>query len=149
MTMNRKGFLNRLFLGAAAVLVPGGTTVAAGSGQKQKVRLAVTLVAGFPYYDGPEAEPLLEEGMPLLLNREPHNPHDRNAIEVWAGDAKLGYVPRSANKTVARMMDKGIAVEACILEVNQEKVPGSTVKIELFYLRDTDETQSEGTKTGS
>jgi hypothetical protein len=28
------------------------------------------------------------------------------------GEAKLGYIPRSENKTIARLMDEGIMVQA-------------------------------------
>ncbi len=32
------------------------------------------------------------------------------AIEILSGEAKLGYVPRAENKTIAKLMDKGIMV---------------------------------------
>ena len=133
--MNRKGFLNSLLIGAAGVLVPAGKGVAKSS-EKQKVRLGVEFIAGFQYYDGPDAEPLLEAGMPLQLNREPHNRYDRNAIEIWSGDAKLGYVPRTGNKPIARLMDDGVKVEAKILELDPQCSPYGCVKMELYYLRD-------------
>jgi hypothetical protein len=134
--MDRKGFLKRFFLGAAGVLATG-SQLPAKPGKEQRIRLAVVLIAGFSYYDGPEAEPLLEVGMQLDLNREPHNPHDRNAVEVWAGDAKLGYVPRSSNKPVARLMDEGVKVQAEILELAPDHSSDRNVKIELYYLQDT------------
>ena len=76
---------------------------------------------------------LLETGMPLQLNREPHNPQDKNAVEIWSGDAKLGYIPRSENKAVAHLMDKGVGVEALVLELDPSAFPNS-VKTEVFYL---------------
>lgn len=133
--MNRKGFLSSILIGAAGVLVPADKVVSK-SGVKQKVRLGVDFIAGFQYYDGPDAESLLEAGMPLQLNREPHNRYDRNAIEIWSGDAKLGYVPRSGNKHIARLMDEGVNVQARILEIDPLSFPGGCVKMELYDLRD-------------
>ena len=133
--MNRKGFLTTLLLGATGAIVPSGQVVS-GSGEKQKIKLGVDFIAGFQYYDGPDAEPLLEIGMPLKLNREPHNRYDHNAIEIWSGDAKLGYVPRSGNKPIARLMDDGVNVQAKILEMDPDSFPYGSVKMELYYLRD-------------
>ena len=133
--MNRKGFLSSLLIGAAGAIVPAGQVISK-SIETQKVRLGVDFIAGFQYYDGPDAEPLLEAGMPLQLNREPHNRYDGNAIEIWSGDAKLGYVPRSGNIPIARLMDEGVKVQAGILEIDPLSFPWGSVKMELYYLRD-------------
>jgi hypothetical protein len=131
--MKRKDFLKNVLFGSAGALVT--TPLSAESvPAKQKIRLAVTFVAGFQHYDGPEAESLLEVGMPLQLNREPHNQYDKNAVEIWTGDAKLGYVPRSENNDIASLMDKGVGVEAFVLELDPSAFPNS-VKIEVFYLK--------------
>jgi len=59
-------------------------------------------------------------GAPLVLRREPHNPHDANAIEVFTADgAKLGYVPRRRNRRLAELMDAGHAFDARIGQINQ------------------------------
>ena len=71
--------------------------------------------------------------MPLQLNRAPHNHHDKNVVEVWSGDAKLGYVPRSDNKPIAKLMDKGTDVLAVVLELEPSAFPCGSVKIEVFY----------------
>ena len=132
--MKRKDFLKNILLGSAGVLVTPPLP-AESEPVKQKIRLAVTFIAGFEHYDGPDAASLLETGMPLQLNREPHNEYDKNAVEIWTGDAKLGYVPRSNNKAIVKLMDKGIEVQALILELDHSAFPNS-VKIELFYLKD-------------
>lgn len=76
--------------------------------------------------------------MSLQLNREPHNQYDKNAVEIWTGDAKLGYVPRSGNKTIAKLMDEGKEVQALVLEFEPSAFPNS-VKIEIFYLKNIEE----------
>ena len=133
--MKRKDFLKNILLGSTGVLVTGPLP-AKSDPAKQKIRLFVTFIAGFQHYDGPDAESLLEVGMPLQLNREPHNSYDKNAVEIWTGDAKLGYVPRSNNKTIAHLMDKGINVQAQVIELDPKCFPIGNAKIEMFYLRD-------------
>ncbi len=134
--MKRKDFLKNILIGSAAALVnsplPAKTEPAT-----QKIRLAVIFIAGFQHYNGPDAESLLETGMPLQLNRVPHNSFDKNAVEIWTGDAKLGYLPRSCNKTIARLMDKGVGVEALVLGLDPSAFSYS-VKIEVFYFKDID-----------
>ncbi len=85
--MNRKDFLKNILLGSAGAMVTAPLPATAEP-SRQIIRLAVTFIAGFQHYDGPEVLSLLETGMPLQLNREPHNPHDKNAVEIWSGDAK-------------------------------------------------------------
>jgi hypothetical protein len=131
--MKRKDFLKNILLSSAGALVTAPLS-AESEPAKQKIRLAVTFIAGFQHYDGPDAESLLETGMPLQLNREPHNQYDKNAVEVWTGDAKLGYVPRSDNKTITKLMDQGTEVQALVLELDPSAFPNS-VKIEVFYLK--------------
>jgi hypothetical protein len=47
----------------------------------------------------------LPNGEPLILRREPSNPYDRNAVQVWAQGHHLGYLKGSQNKPLAMAMD--------------------------------------------
>jgi hypothetical protein len=48
------------------------------------------------------------EGEPVLLVREPSNPHDSNAIQVRTDSGRmLGYVPREEAEFYAELMDDG------------------------------------------
>jgi hypothetical protein len=70
-------------------------------------------VAGYQFYQGPVVISQLRTGDPLVLRREPDNPHDEWAIEVLTtSGAKLGYVPRSSNEVIAELLDQGLAVKA-------------------------------------
>jgi hypothetical protein len=78
-------------------------------------------VAGFRHYDGREAWPALKVGDRLELLREPDNLHDANAVRVhWRG-RMLGYVPRRDNAAVARLMDRGAALEARIAALMEHR----------------------------
>ena len=68
--MKCKDFLKTILLGAIGIIVTAPLMVESDPA-KQKIRLLVTFLTGFQYYDGLEAEPLLETGMPLQLTRAP------------------------------------------------------------------------------
>ncbi|MCB9957183.1 MAG: HIRAN domain-containing protein [Rhodospirillaceae bacterium] len=70
-------------------------------------------VAGPAYYDARRIWQTLTPGAPLELRRQPDNPHDALAIEVFTSSGeKLGYVPRINNAPYARLMDAGRPVTA-------------------------------------
>ena len=48
---------------------------------------------------------------------------------------KLGYVSRRENKTIAKLMDKGILVKASIKEPDPEDHFMNAVKVEICYER--------------
>jgi HIRAN domain-containing protein len=56
-------------------------------------------------------------GKPILLRRDPGNPHDPNAIAVDPADggAQLGWVPREVAAEIAPEIDAGRAYAAVVL----------------------------------
>lgn len=71
-------------------------------------------VAGFQYNAGKRVWDELRVGDALTLVRESDNPHDPRAVRVeWRGE-KLGYVPRAGNETVAKLLDRGVALSGRI-----------------------------------
>lgn len=78
-------------------------------------------LAGFRHYEGRDAWPALKVGDRLELSREPDNPYDANAVRVrWRG-RMLGYVPRRDNAAVARLMDRGAALEARVAALTEHR----------------------------
>ena len=67
--------------------------------------------------------PLLTAGDVLELRREPQNPYDKRAIEIWAlvDDAtlKLGYIARIENEALAALMDEGVPVVGHVLATEE------------------------------
>lgn len=53
-----------------------------------------------------EGEEFIKEGMTLRMKRE-NNPHDKNAIALYIDDVKVGYIPKSQNAVIVRLMDAG------------------------------------------
>ena len=64
-------------------------------------------VAGTMFYQPEEFEPLLKENSLLKMQREPENPHDKFAVALLFENAKIGYIPRTQNEVIARLMDAG------------------------------------------
>jgi len=79
-----------------------------------------------------ECERFLEEGFALRLIRQQENPYDFCAVEVYHDNHKLGYLPRSDNRIIARMMDQGIRVKALIRSIDPREHPFRRVRIRVF-----------------
>lgn len=52
------------------------------------------------------------QGQALDLVRDTHNQHDQNAIAVFAGTDRIGYVPRDMNSGFAEYLDSGRDLDA-------------------------------------
>ena len=107
----------------------------AGAGTRAKapdLYLDSLYIAGFQYYQGEQHENLLRENELLELRRQTENPHDYFAVEVYHNNIKLGYLPRSGNKIIARMMDQGVRVNARVRSINPEEHPGRRVKVRVY-----------------
>ena len=77
----------------------------------------------------------VKEGDKLILQREPENRFDENAILVLdANKRKLGYIPEKDNIVFARLMDAG---KYLIAKINEYELKGSFRQIKIgIYLVD-------------
>lgn len=68
---------------------------------------------------------MLEAGSPLMIEREPGNPKDTNAIKVLDPDSELhlGYINRELAELLAPDMDAGWFFTVTVVEM----VPGNNV----------------------
>jgi hypothetical protein len=77
---------------------------------------------------GKEAEALVKElkpGEDLVLIREPTNKFDKNAVQVWARDVHIGYLPKAKNQQIAMAMDEELKgpSAAALIAAGQTVVP--------------------------
>jgi len=88
-------------------------------------------IAGFAYYDGLEVIDRLTLGAVVTLRSEPENPHDPEAVAVYFGETKLGYVPRTKNGELSKLLYFGYGgiVEARINSRNLEENPEAQFRI--------------------
>ncbi len=102
--------------------------------QAQTIRMLVqsSPLAGFSHYDAEANFDAMKVGDDLTLVREPSNSYDANAVRVeWHG-AKLGYLPRSENRTVAKEMDRGGKIEVRVAHLRQHPNPRARLLIDVF-----------------
>ncbi len=124
----------KLMPGVAVLPVVGLKRGATDEGRK-RVLLLRTNVAGIQYYSGlflVDAG-IIREGQRLILKREPQNPYDEKAIEVFTERGeKVGYIPRDRNEVISNMMDQGIGVYAIVSAINRNTIPWDTLHIEVY-----------------
>ena len=94
-----------------------------------------SIVAGTSYLNLHEIEKQIEMKISeLTLQREPDNEFDPFAVKVLFKDQKLGYIPKSKNQTIARLMDAGKRFYA---KVSSKEWEGQWLKLDLeVYLKD-------------
>lgn len=89
-------------------------------------------MAGFQYHEAKALWEQMKVGDPLVLVREPDNPHDAKAVRVdWNGHT-LGYVPRAENTAVSRQLDRGNRLEARIVRLSKHRDPRKRIEFEIF-----------------
>ena len=65
-------------------------------------------------------------GREYLLVREPQNPHDGNAVAVYSGDRRVGYVTAARASSLAPLLDR---LEADAFRVSGEGVNSSSIRL--------------------
>lgn len=87
-------------------------------------------IAGFTYYDGPEAFKNLEVGLMLELEPEPDNPYDPQAIKIYYKDFQLGYIPQCENTIFYKLIRVGFKnIEIRIQQINPTAIPENQVMV--------------------
>lgn len=123
---------------------------------KKKVFFKECPIAGWKFHEPDEWWDDAEEGDNLVLIREPGNKYDRNAIAVAFTreyDSNLGkydplqiigYVPRTENEMMAKMMDMGWedAFTAELTTIKSHGSPDSRLRMTL-YIQSKDEFENQ------
>jgi hypothetical protein len=116
----RRGFLSWLGLGG---LVSYANLKAPSEAVLREIVLLETFVAGFQFHEGmqPGVFAQLASGVEVTLKREAENEHDCCAVAVHtAAGQHIGYVPRSENQMLAKMMDQGARLKGRVTTVDRE-----------------------------
>jgi hypothetical protein len=74
----------------------------------------------------------LTPGVALKLTPEPRNPHDPFAVQIHLGRAKLGYVPRSDNKHISRLLTQGASLECRVVDIDTQSEVWDRVRVEVW-----------------
>ena len=89
-------------------------------------------VAGTAYRELDDVYAQLEPGEELMLRREPDNPHDPRAIEVFWRKHKLGYLPRLDNAAAASLADRSHALHAEIIAIDDPDEEWEPVRLRVW-----------------
>ena len=91
-------------------------------------------IAGTSYLDLEEVEPLLKPDDKFYLVREPQNEHDQFAVVIYTAEkVKLGYLPRSKNESVARLLDAGKLLFAVLVSKTWQD-DWLKLNVKVFYI---------------
>ncbi len=122
------------------VPMPTQRTQTEPSGQAKTLH---TKVAGVTHKneDGENIQSILKtlnDSCNLILERDPKNPYDPNAIKVYADGEHIGYINRDLARDLAKSMDSGRTVEASIDEITGGKdglYYGCNITIKIFFVK--------------
>ncbi|GBL05193.1 HIRAN domain-containing protein [Glaciecola sp. KUL10] len=85
---------------------------------EQQTNILESYIAGLPYYQSNEVVDELVNEASISLRREASNPHDKNAIEIFYKNTKLGYVPKVNNVASAKLLDDKRELSAFIIDAD-------------------------------
>lgn len=135
-SISRKGFLATLGGLVGLGLLRRGSAAEQEPAQSKRCLLNRFFVAGVYYYDGMElvAEGGVKVGDELRLSAQPDNPYDRFAVEIFHAPTgvKLGYVPRTDNKHISRLLRRGVPLEARVVTTCSDGTYWDAVKAEVL-----------------
>ena len=88
-------------------------------------------LAGFTYWDGLEVIEDLKIGTELALQSEPDCPQDPDAVAIYYGKYKLGYIPRACNAEISKLLyfGHGDIFETRICGVFPDKHPEQQFRV--------------------
>ena len=64
--------------------------------------------------------PKLQTGTMLQLRRDPQNKYDEQAIGIYYEQTRIGWVPRTMNTVISRLMDAGKAFFCRVSSLNEK-----------------------------
>lgn len=91
-------------------------------------------IAGFTYWEGCMAFGKLTIGTELKLVRERNNHYDPDAVAIYYGCYKLGYIPMDSHPMVSQMLDLGYddVFEMRVQRLSPEAHPEKQVGVVLY-----------------
>lgn len=117
--INRRTFLTILAVFFTAPVWAGRT--------QRRYTLNRCCVAGLQYHPGVHLR--LKNGDALRMVREPDNPYDANAVALYAGGIKLGYIPKKENTSLANLLDQNAVLHAKVERFDAEAKSWERVKV--------------------
>lgn len=70
-------------------------------------------------------------GAALEITAEPDNPCDPFAVRLDYLGAQIGYLPRSQNQVISRLLQQGAPVECHIARIDEDAPPWQAVTVKV------------------
>ena len=103
---------------------------------REKPKVIKDYITGWRHYDGDRALPALKPGDILQLKRQPSNPYDKFAVEIFTSNsAKLGFVSRAYSNIVSTAIADKKVVICSIIAINpppEEAVKRAQIQINIY-----------------
>lgn len=97
-------------------------------------------ISGFTYWEGAEVFGKLSVGNKLEVCPENDNPYDPDAVALYFGKRKIGYIPRHENSQISMFLFFGHSpFEAYVSQINPEAHPERQVRVVLKIKDNRDE----------
>jgi hypothetical protein len=91
-------------------------------------------ISDFEFYEGVLVFDKLRIGQLISLKTENDNTFDRYAVGIYYNESKLGYIPHTENKQIAKLLNAGYdCFEARIQWINKDSYPAGQIGI-IVYL---------------
>lgn len=120
--------LRRNFFGKLANIF-STTTIVAAIPIKEKKLIYSEYIKGFQFNEGKSFLLKFKKGEVLIMQREPENDYDENAVAIYWNNKKIGYLPVMENVSISNMLDQNIALTCTIEEVNVKAQLWEAVRI--------------------
>jgi len=130
--ISRRSFIKILLANISLLLSSFTLAKNTQSLSTKSVLLNKCSVAGFQYYQGREVIDSLKENDTLKLSVEVDNQYDKYAVEIYYKNKKLGYVPKSENKHISRMLQAGITLDCQVLAIDPKKQAWHAVIVAVY-----------------
>lgn len=100
-----------------------------------KEHLANFNIAGFTFYEGATCFAQLKIGKKLRLIHEESNGFDPRAVAIYFKNKKLGFVPRSDNRIIYKLLKVGLnCIETRIQMVDGTNHPEAQVRVVVYLI---------------
>src|SRR5690606_36897500 len=93
------------------------------------------MVAGLRYCAAADDVRHIRVGEPVAVRAEPQNPHDEFAVRLDFREAKIGYIPRFENRTIAMLLAQGVSVKGEVTAVDPAAKPWRAVRVRVTLAR--------------
>ncbi len=95
------------------------------------VKLQSSPIAGFQFYKGQKNWLQIKENDNVTLKAEPNNKFDKNAVEIYWQDQKLGYLPRNQNYAVSQLLKANNLLNAKIVKLQNSTDPWKRITVDI------------------